>query len=104
MMKLHIPHWRVAVASVLLAVTGATPTSAGARHLRAHSKLSVKAREDAKARGGKGKIDVFVRFRRNPGAAERSLVTASGGKIRRQNRSRWMSLRIPANAVAALAD
>ena len=103
MMKLHIPHWRVAVASILLALTAASPAAADSHRLRAHGKLSVKAREDAK-RAGKGKIDVIVRFRRNPGAAERSLVAASGGTVRRQNRSRWMTLRMPASAVAALAD
>ena len=53
-------------------------------------------------------MNVLVRFRKAPGGAERALVTALGGQERRQlkasSRSRWLSLRIPAHRVAALAD
>ncbi|HEY2944970.1 MAG TPA: S8 family peptidase [Vicinamibacteria bacterium] len=47
---------------------------------------------------------MIVRFRRNPGVAEQALVAAAGGQIRRQHRSRWVSIRVSGNAVAALAD
>jgi len=51
-------------------------------------------------------MDVLVRFRRVPGAAERSVVRGFGAVERRSLRgsSRWLSLRLPANRVAALAD
>jgi len=57
---------------------------------------------------GKGlaKIDVLVRFRRVPGSSERSVVQGLGGAERRSlgRSSRWLSLSLPANRVAALAD
>jgi serine protease AprX len=51
-------------------------------------------------------MDVLVRFRQVPGAAERSVVKGLGGVERRSlsGSSRWLSLRLPANRVAALAD
>jgi serine protease AprX len=102
MIYLYTPRWRTVVASMLLAIAWAAPASA-AQGPRAHGKLSAQAREEAKGKG-KSKVDVIVRFRRSPGAAERALVAALGGQIRRQHRSRWMSVRVSGNAVAALAD
>ena len=102
MISIHTPRWRPLIASLLLATAWAAPASA-AGHPRAHGKLSAKARDEAKAKGS-ASVDVIVRFRRNPGAAERALVAASGGRIRRQHRSRWMTIRVSGNAVAALAD
>jgi serine protease AprX len=91
---------------VALALAVFTPASADhghrgqQRHVR---KLSEKARDEAKAKG-KDKLDVIVRFRRDPGAAERLLVQAFGGEVRRQHRSRWMTVRMPGRLVEALAD
>jgi serine protease AprX len=103
MMNPYTPRCRRVLASVLLAMAWATPAFPGAHQPRTHPKLSAQVREEAKAKG-KSKIDVIVRFRRNPGAVERALVAASGGQIRRQHRSRWMSVRVAGNAVAALAN
>ena len=51
-------------------------------------------------------MNVIVRFRRNPGAAENMLVRGLGGGVRKQMRasSRWMSLSLPASVVARLAE
>ena len=70
-----------------------------------HGKLSSRARDEA-SRKGSAKMDVIVRFRRAPGAAENMLVQAFGGKERHhlRNSSRWMALRLPASVVARLAD
>ena len=72
---------------------------------RQHGKLSWKASEEA-SRKGTAKMDVIVRFRRAPGNLENLVVQGFGGKVRRElhGSSRWMSLRMPANAVAKLAD
>jgi len=102
MISIYTPRWRALIASLLLATAWAAPASAAGRS-RAHGKLSAKARDEAKAKGS-ARVSVIVRFRRNPGAAERALVAASGGEIRRLHRSRWMTIRVSGNAVAALAD
>ncbi len=51
-------------------------------------------------------MDILVRFHRAPGVSERATVLALGGQTRRalRNSSKWMSLRIPAHRLAALAD
>jgi serine protease AprX len=66
---------------------------------------SARVREIARTKGSTG-MDVLVRFKKVPGAAERSLVKGLGGQERRSlsSSSRWLSLRVPANRVAALAD
>jgi serine protease AprX len=66
---------------------------------------SARARNVAQGKGPTG-MDILVRFRQMPGAAARSLVQGLGGKERRKlsASSRWLSLRVPANRVAALAD
>ena len=102
MISTPTPGWRPVVASLILALASAAPSSATPGH-RSHGKLSAKARDEAKAKGT-AKIDVIVRFRHSPGASERALVAASGGQVRRQHRSRWMTLRIPGNAVPALSN
>jgi len=59
------------------------------------------------ARGkGNSPMDVLVRFKRLPGSAERSAFKGLGGQERRtlSTSSRWVSVRLPANRVAALAD
>jgi serine protease AprX len=100
-MNVSTAKWRPVVASIVLALAWAVPASAGKRGQRSHGKLSAKAREDAK---GKKTVDVIVRFHRTPGAAERSLVAAAGGQVKRLHRSRWMTIRVPANALDGLAN
>src|SRR2546422_810816 len=95
--------WRPVVASLLLAVAWALPASAGNGQQGQHGKISKEATERAKNKGT-AKLDLIVRFRRNPGAAERSLVAGFGGQVRRQHRSRWMSVRVPGHKVRLLAD
>jgi len=59
------------------------------------------------ARGkGNSPMDVLVRFKRLPGSAERTAFKGLGGQERRtlSASSRWLSVRLPANRVAALAD
>src|ERR1700704_551673 len=48
-----------------------------------HGKLSDKARLSA-SRKGTAKMNVIVRFRRSPGAAEKMLVQGLGGGMRKQ--------------------
>jgi serine protease AprX len=74
-------------------------------HQGQQGKLSSRARDEA-SRKGSAKMDVIVRFRRAPGAAENMLVQVFGGKERHhlRNSSRWMALRLPASVVARLAD
>ena len=93
------------VVGVGLAVAG-TPTAPAAtargRH-RSPSKLSDKARDEGKNRGTSN-LDVIVRFKKEPGTAERSLLQAFGGTVRRQHRSRWMTVRVPGRQVEKLAN
>jgi serine protease AprX len=96
--------WRSVVLGLVLTVAGAASAAATPAQNRRHpGKLSEKAREEATAKGS-APLDVLVRFRQAPGASERSLVKASSGKVRRQHRSRWMSVRIPGRLVEAFAD
>jgi len=66
---------------------------------------SARARDVAQGKGSTP-LEILVRFRQVPGPAERWLVQGLGGQERRSLRasSRWLSLRLPANRVAALAD
>ena len=102
-MNVYTAKWRPVVASTVLALAWAVPASAGKQGQHSHGKLSAKAREDAKGKGKKT-VDVIVRFRRTPGAGERSLVAAAGGQVKRLHRSRWMTIRVPANALDGLAN
>src|SRR5712691_1486710 len=97
-------HWRHLAWGVAL-VLGSVSTASGRVDHQRPGKLSLRARDEA-ARKGNAKMDVLVRFRRAPGAAENLLVQGFGGKVRRslRNSSRWMSLRLPANVVARLAE
>jgi serine protease AprX len=60
-------------------------------------KISAKASEQANEKGA-STVDVIVRFRQAPGAAEKELVKAFGGKVGHglRSSSRWMAIRIPA--------
>ena len=66
---------------------------------------STRAREASRGRGASS-MDVLVRFRHAPGQSARSLVGTLGGQERRRlsGQSRWLSVRLPAHRVAALAD
>jgi serine protease AprX len=66
---------------------------------------STRARQVAQGKGSSA-MDVLVRFKKLPGAAERSAFKGLGGQERRSlsKSSRWLSVRLPANRVAALAD
>src|SRR5512134_1372242 len=69
------------------------------------TKLSDKVRHEARSKKGHELVDVIVRFRSEPGAAERALVRGLGAKSLRQLRTgRWMALRIPARLAERLAD
>jgi len=94
-------HWVVGGLSLALVLASGASISAD----QTGSKRSARAREVAHAKGS-APMKVIVRFRRVPGAAERALVQTLGGQENRRLKasSRWTSLRIPANRVAALAD
>ncbi len=68
-------------------------------------KLSDKARLSASLKGT-ARMNVLVRFRRSPGAAEQMLVQGLGGGVRKplSASSRWMSVSMPAHALARLAE
>ena len=109
-----------------LALAVAIPALASADNGNHRGRVSSRAREKARAatgnaakdNSGKGnsgkasngknnaKLDLLVRFRRAPGAGERSAVQQTGGEIKRNPRgsSRWMALRLPADRLEALAD
>jgi serine protease AprX len=96
--------WRRVAAGLALILAWATSAStAPARPHRSQHKVSPKAWRDAETKG-RTKLDVIVRFRRSPGSPESSFVGGIGGQVRRHHRSRWMTVRLPGNAVAALAD
>jgi serine protease AprX len=104
MPTLHPACWRALVPGMVFVLATTVPASAQ-HHGRDRNprKLSDEARAQGKARGAAG-LDVVVRFRREPGAGERSLVTKFGGSVRRRHRSRWMSVRVPGRALQRLAD
>ena len=93
---------RVALGFVLALVLVPTAVVQGDNESRGQS---ARARDAAKGRGS-AQMDVLVRFRRTPGTLERSLVKGLGGKERRllSASRKWLSLRIPAHRIAALAD
>ncbi len=96
--------WRHLAWGLALALVSVS-SAAGKVDKRRPGKLSERARHSASQKGN-AKMDVIVRFRRAPGAAEQNLVQAFGGGVRRhlKSSSRWMALRLPANVVAKLAD
>ena len=79
---------------------GAVPPTGRGHDRKVSDHLRQQAKQDPKA-----KLDVIIRFRQEPGAAERTLLKSLGGHVRRQFRSlRWMAVRLPASAVAALGN
>jgi serine protease AprX len=93
--------WAVLGLGLALCLTPTTPINGD----NARKGRSSRAREMARGKG-RSAMDVLVRFKKTPGFAERSMVKGLGGKERRSlsTKSRWLSLRLPADRVAALAD
>jgi serine protease AprX len=94
--------WCPVVAGVAFVLLGLSPVDAAPRGAR-HGKVSDEVRQRSRARGA-SLMDVIVRFKDQPSAQQRSLVRAFGGEVRRQHRSRWMTVRVPARMVEALAN
>jgi serine protease AprX len=96
--------WRHIGWGLLLALVSVSAAN-GKVDKRRPGKLSEKARQSASAKGN-AKMDVIVRFRRAPGAAENMLVQGLGGGVRKNLAisSRWMSVRLPAQVVARLSE
>lgn len=106
----HRRGWRyLLLSSLVLALASAVAAAAGPgrrddKGKPRSGKVSPKVRRDANENSS-ARLDVLVRFLRQPGPAERALVRRFGGQVRREFRSfRWMAVRLPAQAVAALAD
>src|SRR5215470_14301083 len=95
--------WRSLIASVVLLLAWLPDASPSPGQSPRHGKLSDEARRQAQNKGTT-KLDVIVRFKRTPGAAETSLVRGFGGQVRRQNQRGWVSVSMPANALAGLAN
>jgi serine protease AprX len=101
----NLLRWSRGAAWALVLTFAATPTAVIRGDNPEPGRRSARAREKARGRGN-SPIDVLVRFNRAPESAEQALVQGLGGQVRRHLRpaSRWMSLRLPAHRVAALAD
>jgi subtilisin family serine protease len=104
MMTRYSRRWRHLAWGLLIGLVSVS-ASAGKTNRWNPGKLSEKARLSA-SRKGTAKMNVIVRFRRAPGAAEKMLVQGLGGGVRKQMRgsSRWMSVTLPASVVARLAE
>ena len=104
MMTRYSRRWRHLAWGLVLGLVSVS-ASAGRATRWNPGKLSDKARLSS-SRKGSAKMNVIVRFRRAPGAAEKMLVQGLGGGVRKQMRasSRWMSVSLPANVVARLAE
>src|SRR6185503_7978957 len=105
MMSRYSRRWRHLAWGLVLGLVSVS-ASAGKNNQRWNpGKLSDKARQTA-SRKGSAKMNVIVRFRRAPGAAEKMLVQGLGGGVRKQMRasSRWMSVSLPAHVVARLSE
>ncbi len=104
MMTRYSRRWRHLAWGLVLGLVSVS-ASAGRPTKWNPGKLSDKARDSA-SRKGTAKMNVLVRFRRNPGAAEKMLVQGLGGGVRKplSGSSRWMSVSMPAHAVARLAE
>jgi serine protease AprX len=94
-------HWAVLGLGLALCVTPTTAINGD----NGRKGRSSRAREIARSKGNSA-MDVLVRFKKTPGAGERSVVKGLGGQERRSlsASSRWLSLRLPADRVATLAD
>ncbi len=104
MMTRYSRRWRHLAWGLLLGLVSVS-ASAGRPAKWNPGKLSDKARLSASLKGT-ARMNVLVRFRRSPGAAEQMLVQGLGGGVRKplSASSRWMSVSMPAHAVARLAE
>jgi serine protease AprX len=99
--------WRQVLAGLVLALASAASLAAApAGQHPGPGKLSAKVRERATTKRNAATVDVLVRFRKAPGASERTLLQAHGGRLGRRLRvsSRWMAVRLPLTAVTRLAE
>ena len=92
----------VAIAFVIALV----PAAGRADNGNHHGRVSGRARDAAERAHPQSRIDILVRFRQAPGNPERAMVHSLGATVKKQLRasSRWMSLRLPAHRLAALAE
>ena len=95
--------WRALLLAATVALAGPALADAESHHRQRPSKLSDEVRQRGKGKGP-GTVDVIVRFHNQPGAREDAVVAKFEGKVRRRHRSRWMSVRVPANRVEKLAE
>jgi serine protease AprX len=99
--------WRRVLAGLILALAPSVFLAAAPadRHPAA-GKLSARVRARLTARQRPTTVDVIVRFHQAPGSSERKLLQALGGRLGRKLRgpSRWMTVRLPLAAAAALAE
>jgi serine protease AprX len=104
MMTRYSRRWRHLAWGLMLGLVSVSASAGRATRLNP-GKLSDKARQTA-TRKGTARMNVLVRFRRSPGAAERMLVQGLGGGVRKElsASSRWMSLSLPASVVARLSE
>ena len=104
MMTRYSRRWRHLAWGLVLGLVSVS-ASAGRTTRLNPGKLSDKARQTA-SRKGNAKMNVLVRFRRSPGAAEKTLIQGLGGGVRKQlsASSRWMSVSVPAFVVARLSE
>ena len=102
--SINCRRWPRGAGLALAFILGVGPAATQGDPQHSHRR-SARAREVARGRGN-GTVDVLVRFRRVPGNSERALVQGLGAGVRRSLRpsSRWMSIRIPARRLDALAD
>ncbi len=107
MPTLRPARWLALFLGTVLVLAATEPADAKHRRRdrdRRPARLSEEVLSRAKAGSGGAGLDVIVRFRREPGTGERSLVSKFGGRVRRRHRSRWMSVRVPAHAIDKLAE
>jgi serine protease AprX len=92
------------MALAILFLIAAVPATGRADN--GHGRVGARVRDAADEAGPNGKVDILVRFRQAPGNSERAMVQGLGASVRRNLRdgSRWMSLRLPAHRLSALAD
>ena len=102
MRQANLARWRtVALGAVVLgsaAWAGEVSPTGGGHGPTVSDHLRQRAKQDPRAT-----LDVIIRFRQQPGDAERNLLGSLGIHVRRQIRSsRWMAARLSGSAVAAL--
>src|SRR4029453_9565895 len=95
--------WRALLLAATVALAGPAVAAAESHDRPRPAKRSDEVRQRGEGKGP-GSIDVIVRFHNEPGAREDSVVAEFEGRVLRRHRSRWMSVRLPANSVEKLAE